>query len=306
MFVSRWDDPHPTTRERNPAMPELAYVNGEFMPIADASISIEDRGMQFGDGVYEVIVAYDGRLFQVEMHMERLRRSATGIGLEYDFDNKPLEGIIRKGLQRSGLDDAMIYLQLTRGTAPRVHLIPKNLEPTVIMTFKPRPVMPEELVRRGMSVMTTPETRWANCYIKAITLLPNILARTEADRRGYDDAIFITDSGEVRECTASNIFIVTGNALRFPPRNEAVLHGVTQNFLLDCATAISLEICEEAFDVTALRSADEVFMSGTSLEVMGITSIDGKPVGDGQVGAVTKRLHAEFLRRVREPSATVR
>ncbi len=287
-------------------MPELAYVNGRYMPIADATVSIEDRGMQFGDGVYEVIVAYDGRLFQLESHMQRLRRSAAGIGLDYDFDNKSLEDVLREGLRRSGLADAMIYVQLTRGTAPRVHLIPGGLAPTVIMTFKPRPVVPEDMVRRGMSVMTTPETRWANCYIKAITLLPNILARTEADRRGYDDAIFVTEAGEVRECTASNIFIVNGNMLRFPPRNEAVLHGVTQSFLLDCAAAINLETREEAIDVTALRSADEVFMSGTSLEVMGITSIDGKAVAGGKVGAVTKRLHAEFLRRVREPSATVR
>ena len=287
-------------------MPELAYVNGRFMPIADATVSIEDRGMQFGDGVYEVIVAYDGRPFQLESHMQRLRRSAAGIGLDYDFDNKPLEDVLREGLRRSGLDDAMIYVQLTRGTAPRVHLIPKGITPTVIMTFKPRPVVPEDLVRRGMSVMTTPETRWAKCYIKAITLLPNILARTEADRRGYDDAIFVTEAGEVRECTTSNIFIVNGNVLRFPPRNEAVLHGVTQIFLLDCAAAINLETREEVFDVTALRSADEVFMSGTSLEVMGITSIDGKAVADGKVGPVTRRLHAEFLRRVREPSATVR
>ena len=287
-------------------MPELAYVNGRFMPIADATVSIEDRGMQFGDGVYEVIVTYDGRLFQLESHMQRLRRSAAGIGLVYDFDNKPLEDVLREGLRRSGFDDAMIYVQLTRGTAPRVHLIPEGLAPTVIMTFKPRPVVPEDLVRRGMSVMTTPEMRWAKCYIKAITLLPNILARTEADRRGHDDAIFVTEAGEVRECTASNIFIVNGNVLRFPPRNEAVLHGITQSFLLDCAAAINLETREEAFDMTALRNADEVFMSGTSLEVMGITSIDGKAVADGKVGAVTKRLHAEFLRRVREPSATAR
>ncbi|MCH7592333.1 MAG: aminotransferase class IV [Planctomycetes bacterium] len=287
-------------------MPELAYVNGRFMPIADAMVSIEDRGMQFGDGVYEVIVAYDGRLFQLESHMQRLRRSAAAIGLVYDFDNKPLEDVLSEGLRRSGFDDAMIYVQLTRGTAPRVHLIPEGLTPTVIMTFKPRPVVPEDLVRCGMSVMTTPETRWANCYIKAITLLPNILARTEADRRGYDDAIFVTEAGEVRECTASNIFIVNGNVLRFPLRNEAVLHGVTQSLLLNCAAAIDLETREEAFDVTALRSADEVFMSGTSLEVLGVTSIDGNAVADGKVGAVTKRLHAEFLRRIHEPSATAR
>ena len=103
-------------------MPELAYVNGRYMPIADATVSIEDRGMQFGDGVYEVIVAYDGRLFQLESHMQRLRRSAAGIGLDYDFDNKPLEDVLSEGLRRSGLGDAMIYVQLPRGTAPRIQV----------------------------------------------------------------------------------------------------------------------------------------------------------------------------------------
>lgn len=286
-------------------MPEIAYVNGRFTPIAEATVSIEDRGMQFGDGVYEVIVAYGGRLFQVESHMQRLRRSAAGIGLDYDFDKKPLEDVLREGLERCGFDDAMIYIQLTRGTAPRVHLIPEGMEPTVIMTFKPRPIASEKALRRGLKVMTTPESRWAKCYIKAITLLPNILARTEAHRQGYDDAIFVTEKGEVRECTSSNIFIVTGTVLRFPPRTEAVLHGVTQNFLFDCAAAIDLEMREEAFDVDTLRGADEVFMSSTSHEVAGVTSIDGKPVSDGQVGAITKRLHAEFRRRVSELCPTL-
>ena len=286
-------------------MPELAYVNGRFTPLAEATVSIEDRGMQFGDGVYEVVVAYDGRLFQLESHMQRLRRSAAGIGLEYDFDGKPLENVLREGLKRCGFDDAMIYIQLTRGTAPRVHLIPEGMEPTVIMTFKPRPVAAEEVLRRGLKVMTTPEARWANCYIKAITLLPNILARTEAHRRGYDDAIFVTEAGEVRECTSSNIFIVTGNVIRFPPRTHSVLHGVTQSFLFDCAAAIDLETREDAFNVDTLCSADEVFMSSTSHEVAGVTFIDGNPVADAQVGAITKRLHAEFRRRVCELSASV-
>ena len=287
-------------------MPELAYVNGSFLPISEATVSIDDRGFQFGDGVYEVMVTYDGLVFQMNAHMQRLRRSADGIGLVYDFDAQPLEPVIRDGLERSGLADAMIYVQLTRGVAPRVHVIPEGLAPTVVMTFKPRPIVEAEIARRGLSVMTAPESRWSKCYIKAITLLPNVLAWTEAKRRGYDDAIFVTDAGEVRECTASNIFIVIGGVLQYPPRTEAVLHGVTQGFLLECATGLDVEVREKAFDVDTLRGANEVFLSGTTVEVLAITSIDGQAVGDGKVGPVTQRLHREFSRRVEAIIATRR
>ena len=278
-------------------MGELAYVNGVFGPIAEAKVSIEDRGFQFGDGIYEVIVAYDGRLFLVEQHMQRLRRSAAGIALDYDFEGRPLEPIIAEGLRRSELRDAMIYIQITRGAAPRSHAIPAGLTPTVVMTFKPLPRLPDELRERGARVITTLDIRWANCYIKAITLLPNILAKNEALRRGYDDALFISAGGEVRECTSANIFMVSDGSLHIPPRTESILHGVTQGFLIDCAAAIRLPVREEPIPVERIRRADEVFMSGTAAEVLAITSIDDRAVGDGRVGPITQRLYDEFLRR---------
>lgn len=280
-------------------MGELAYVNGVFGPIAEAKASIEDRGFQFGDGIYEVIVAYDGKLFLVEQHMRRLRRSAAGIALDYDFEGRPLEAIIAEGLRRSELRDAMIYIQITRGAAPRSHAIPAGLTPTVVMTFKPLPRLPDELRERGARVITTLDIRWANCYIKAITLLPNILAKNEALRRGYDDAIFLSAGGEVRECTSANIFMVSDGSLHIPPRTESILHGVTQGFLIDCAASIGLPVREEPIPVELLRRADEVFMSGTAAEVLAITSIDDRPVGDGRVGPITQRLYDEFLRRAR-------
>ena len=278
-------------------MPELAYLNGVFCPIADATVSIEDRGFQFGDGVYEVVVSHAGRPFQLEEHMQRLRLSAAAIGLEYDFDHAPLEPIIAEGMRRSELNDAMIYLQLTRGVAPREHAAPDSVRPTVVMTFKPRPVVPDEFRRRGARVITIPDTRWANCYIKAITLLPNTLAKTDALRRGYDDAIFVTRTGEVRECTAANVFVVHDGRLRTPPRTESILHGITQAFVLDCAAAAGVAGEEGTCTVEGLKRADEVFMSSTTTEILGITSIDDESVGDGQVGPVTKRLLREFRQR---------
>jgi len=278
-------------------MGELAYVNGVFGPIAEAKVSIEDRGFQFGDSIYEVIVAYGGRLFLVERHMQRLRRSAAGIALAYDFDGRPLEPIIMDGLRRSELGEALIYIQLTRGAAPRSHIIPAGLTPTVVMTFKPLLPLPEVLRTRGARVITTLDTRWANCYIKATTLLPNVLAKNDALRRGYDDVIFVTVGGEVRECTSANIFLVTGGRLLIPPRNDSILHGVTQGFLIECAEAIGVGVKEETIPVESLRRADEVFMSGTAAEVLAITSIDDRPVGGGYVGPITQRLYDEFLRR---------
>ncbi len=280
-------------------MSEVAYVNGVYGPIAEAKVSIEDRGFQFGDGVYEVIVAYNGKPFLLDRHMRRLRKSAAGISLDYDFDGKPLEPIIGEGLRRSELGDAMVYLQITRGVAPRSHAIPAGMTPTVVMTFKPLPAIPEELRRRGAKVVTTLDTRWAHCYIKAITLLPNILAKSDAIRRGYDDAIFVTASGEVRECTSANIFAIKEGAIRFPLRTESILHGVTQGYLLELARAAGLRVQEESVSVDSLRNADEVFMSGTVGEVLAITSIDDRPVGNGNVGPITQRLYDEFIRKAR-------
>lgn len=279
-------------------MPELAYVNGVFGPIAEATVSIEDRGFQFGDGVYEVIATYGGRLFQLDAHLRRLRKSLAAIQLSYDLNAHPLEPIIEEGLRLSDLGDTMVYLQLTRGVAPRAHAAPPHMTPTLVMTFKPLPTVPDDLRRRGLSVMTTPDNRWQNCYVKAITLLPNTLAKSDAVRRGYDDAVFVTGTGEIRECTASNIFLVKDGKLETPPRTESILHGVTLGFLLECAAAIDLTVTERVLPKSALLGADEVFMSGTTVEALGITSIDDQPVGDGRVGPITQRLYEEFNRRV--------
>ncbi len=280
-------------------MNELAYVNGTFCPIAEATVSIEDRGFQFGDGIYEVIVAYGGRLFLLEPHMRRLRRSAAAIELDYDFDAAPLEPIIAEGLRRSGYDDALIYLQMTRGSGSRNHVIPDGLEVTVVMTFKPLPIPNEGLRKRGARVMTVVDTRWAKCYVKAITLLPNTLAKNRALRNGYDDAIFVTTDGEVRECTAANLSIVHDGRILIPPRTEAILHGITQGFIIECAAALGHDVTEQAFNIQTLHEAEEVFLSGATVGVLGITAIDDRPVGDGNVGPITRRLSDEYDRRAR-------
>ncbi len=279
---------------------ELAYLNGVFVPVDEAKISIEDRGFQFGDGIYEVIAAYDGRPFLAERHLARLKRSAAAIGLDFDPDQHPLMPIIDQGLRRCGFKDTLVYIQITRGTAPRSHTIPAGMKPTVVMTFKPLPTVPEERRRRGLKVMTIPDGRWAKCHIKAIILLPNVLARHQAIAQGYDDAIFVTDAGEVRECTSANVFVVHGSNMATPCRTESVLHGITQGFIFDCAAAIGLQLEERIIHRDSLRDADEVFMSSTTVEVLAITSIDGHAIGSGHVGPITQRIHDEFRSRSRE------
>jgi len=282
-------------------MPEVAYINGTFCPINEATVSIEDRGFQFGDSIYEVIFAYGRKLFELDAHLKRLRASLKAIDLAFDIEASGLTQAMREGVTRCEFEDVMVYLQITRGVAPRVHTIPDGLVPTVVMTFKEIPTISSELQKRGARLKTFPEVRWANCYIKATTLLPNILAKTRAKKAGYDDAVFVTEEGEVRESTSANVYIVEGKSVIFPRRNESVLHGVTQHFLMRCAQALGLEMQEGVIPLERLMAADEVFISSTAVEVLGVTCVDGKAIATGEVGPVVRSLHEEFCRRARSP-----
>lgn len=282
-------------------MQELACVNGKFGPIGEATVSIEDRGFQFGDGVYEVIVAYGGRLFLFDAHMDRLQRSLSAIGMHESLDVASLRMILEEGVKRSAFPDTMAYIQITRGVAPRNHAVPNELTPTIIVTFKELTPLPEALRQSGARVMTTPEIRWAKCFIKAITLLPNCMAKTQAQRQGLDEAIFVTSDGFVREATTANVYIVNGDVIRTPKRNDSILHGCTQGFLAECARAVGSRFEETDIRIEELRAADEVFLSSTRIEVLGVREIDGQAIGGGATGAVTRRLYDEFSVRSRDP-----
>lgn len=286
-------------------MPELAYVNGKFSPIGEAVVSVEDRGFQFGDGVYEVVAAYRGRPFLLDRHLARMRRSCEAIRIAYDFSTGEIESIVHEGLRRSEIADAAVYLQITRGVAPRSHVIPQSITPTVVMTIRPLPQIPNEVRRRGLRAMTMLDNRWPNCYIKAVTLLPNVLAKNDALAKGFDEAIYVTSDGEVRECTSANVFVVDRGKLLFPPLNESILHGVTLGFILECARGLGIDVTEGRVTLDALRRADEVFLSSTMSEVLGITFVDHRPIADGHVGPMTIAIFDEFRRRSRA-STTVR
>ena len=223
----------------------------------------------------------------------------------YDFESQPITPLIEEGLRRSGLRDAVVYIQLTRGVAPRSHVYADGAVPTVVMTFKPFTWLPGSLYEEGVAVMTVPEMRWNRCYIKAITLLPNVLAKNEAVRRGFFDAIFITHEDEVRESSAANVFLVRDGAVRIPPRNELILHGITQSVVMECAQALGVPLTEGRVNLKDLIEGDEVFLSSTTIEVLPVVRVDDHSIGTGRPGP---RLppHAGGLsdsHRARRPSA---
>ena len=276
-------------------MPELAYVNGTFLPIEKAMVPVEDRGYQFGDAVYEYIASYNGRLFFLEAHLERLRRSLNALAFP-PVSMEKISAAVDELFHRAALTRAGVYIQISRGVAPRNHAFPKPLEPQVVMTIRKVKEVDPELRARGTVAITMRAFRWDRCDIKTVQILANALAKQQAVDSGADDAIFVAENNVVREATSANVFIVATGALVTHPLTENILPGITRAVVLDCAREMKLEIAERFYGTEELFGAEEVFLTGTTTEVLPIVKIDGKRIGDGRVGSVTKRL-ADALRR---------
>jgi D-alanine transaminase len=276
-------------------MPDLAYVNGEFMPIEKAMVPIEDRGYQFGDGVYEFIASYEGRLFMLEEHLDRLERSMRGLAFD-PISRSEIKAAIFELAKCSGYPRAGIYIQISRGTAPRNHAISPGILPQVIMTIRPVKEIPAELREKGASAITVQDTRWDRCDIKTIQLLANSLAKQKALDSGCDDAIFVSAQGVVREGTSSNLFIVSDGRLTTHPLTNNILPGITRAAILRICEKANLDVEESFFDTETLYRADEVFLTGTVTEVLPVVRIDGKSIGDGIVGPTTRRIY-DLLRK---------
>lgn len=281
-------------------MKEWAYVNGEWSAPADARVSVQDRGFLFADGVYEVIMAYNRRPFRLREHLARLRASADGIRLPFDFDSGALEAIVEQGIGQCTFDDVHIYLQLTRGVAPRGHAFPGSVSPTVVATFRERQDLPASVREDGYRAITVPDPRWANCYIKSVALLPNVLARQQAIDAGVNEAIFVGQDGDVLEAASANVFALIGDALVTPPLGPKLLAGITRAVVIECAERLSIPVEQRRMDVRELQTAREVLLTSTAAEVAGVVEVDGTKIGDGAVGPITQKLAAEFARVVRQ------
>ena len=271
-------------------MPELAAVNGRVSPIDQAKISINDRGLVFGDGVYEVIASYRGKLFLFDEHLARLRRSLDAIRLDY-VAIEPIAEQIQQLYKRAELPRAKIYLQVTRGTAPRDHAFPApRPKPNVIITVREVHEIDPAKLEHGVACITYRDTRWGRVDVKTTNLLPNCLAKQEALDRGCFDAIFVADDGVVREATSANLFVAANKEIWTHPTDEHILPGITRAILIKRAPEKGIVVREEKFTKDFMIAADEAFVTGTTTEVLPITRIDGQPVGNGQPGPAAKTM----------------
>jgi len=277
-------------------MPEIAYVNGEFLPLERATVRVQDRGFQFADGVYEVVRTYNGKPFATAEHLARLARSLEAIELKNPLGAEQWTSIIDEGIRRSGFAEAIVYLQVTRGCAPRHRGMPKGAEPTIVMTVRELAAPAAKLRENGIAVITMPEFRWARCDIKSIALLPSVLAYQAAKKAGANDAIFVDEVDTVNEATAGNVFVVTDGRLRTPLKSTRILPGVTRDKLLVAARAAGIGTAEERITKSELLSAQEVFLSSTTAEVTPVATVDGKQIGGGKPGPVSRRVFEQFAR----------
>jgi D-alanine transaminase len=276
-------------------MPTIACVNGRFLPITQAKVSVEDRGFQFGDGVYEVVRSYHGRL--LDAHLERLEQSAAAIRLSMRYSRAQWRRLILRAYGLSRFPEAKVYLQLTRGVAPRDHRFPKSVRPTVVITVRKLDPLPETVRRKGVRVITTPDLRWARCDVKSLNLLANVLAREEARAAGVFEAILVRD-GHVTEGSVSNVFCVINGAVTTSPTDPSILPGITRAVTLDLIRREGLRLVERAVGVEELRGAEEVFLTGTTVEIVSVVAVDGKAIGNGAPGPVTQRLAQAFAAMV--------
>jgi D-alanine transaminase len=286
-------------------MNEIVYLNGEFMPLQSAHVSVLDRGFIFGDGVYEVIPVYSRHPFRLREHLTRLQRSLDAVRLDPPLAETEWNRLVHQLIERNPAEDQAVYLQVTRGVAPRDHAFPKSVAPTVFMMSNPLVTPSRELIENGGSAVTTTDFRWLRCDVKVVSLLANCLLRQRSVDAGADEVVMFRD-GYLTEGSSSNVFAVKGGVLLAPPKNHLVLPGITYDVVLELAAAnnVPLEVREVAED--EVRSADELWLSSSSKEVLAVTTLDGRPVGDGKPGPVFKRVHRafqDFKRRIMRQAA---
>ncbi len=274
-------------------MPDIGYLNGRFSPLEEISISPDDRGFLFGDGIYEVVRAYHGVPAFWDDHCTRLNRSAKEILLPFAFEPQTFHRLLLTGLQQSGHAEGKIYIQITRGVAPREHGFPTETEPTIFLSFREMDALPIELTGQGVKVITVPDIRWSRCDIKSLNLLPNVLAKQKAQEAKVFESIFMRD-GYVIEGATSNIFIVKDGQLRTPERNHFVLSGVTQQHVINLAQEHGQKVQFDQITLAALHEADEVFLVGTTIEVLPVVNVDGKKIHNGIPGPNTCALQQRF------------
>ena len=265
------------------------YLNGDFIPAEQAKVSVFDRGFLLGDGVYEVIPVYAGRCFQLEGHLLRLQASLDGVRMQNPHSEQQWTDLIKELIERCGGGDQSLYLQVTRGVAPRDHIFPENVTPTAFAMSNSLTAVPEKYKTEGGSAITLDDIRWQNCNIKAITLLPNSMLKQQAHEAGAVEALLIRD-GYLTEGAASNAYVVINGTIYTAPKDEKVLPGITREVVLKIAQQNNMSLIEQAVTLEQLQQADEIWISSSTKEVLPITRLDNELVADGKLGPVWQKM----------------
>ena len=277
-------------------MARIAYVNGQYVRHRDATVHIEDRGYQFADGVYEVFAVMSGKLIGEVGHLERLTHSLKELRIDWPINRSALMVVINEIVRRNHVYDGIIYLQITRGVAPRDHPFPKEPNSTIVLTARKSAPLDKEALRAGSDVITIPDIRWQRCDIKSVALLPNILGKQQARESGAFEAWQVDNTGFVTEGTSTNAWIVTQNG-ELVTRNvsKEILNGITRLAVIEAAKAVGISIVERPFTPAEAISAREAFVTSSSSHVKAVTRIDGKSIGNGHVGDVTSRILDAYI-----------
>lgn len=276
------------------ATSELAYVNGHYVPRDEACVPVTDRGLLFGDSVYEVIPAYGAKPFRVAHHLDRLDRSLAAIHLDNPLGRDAWQAMFERLAGQHPGEDQSIYLQVTRGDYPqRNHVIPAQVEPNVFAFSAKLPSRSLEARRAGITAITLDDIRWHRCDIKATTLLANVLARAQANAEGADEAILVRD-GQAMEGTASNLFIVSNGLLITPPDSPELLPGITRDLVLELARDAGIPFAKATIGMPELETADEIWLTSSTREIAPVHTLNGRRVGNGGAGEHWHRMDALY------------
>lgn len=284
-------------------MSRIAYVNGRYLPHALAGVHVEDRGYQFSDGVYEVIAVQNGHFVDEDEHLNRLDRSLSELQMAWPMSPRAMRTVIREVVRRNRIGNrGIVYIQVTRGVAPRNHAFPNSTESALVMTARSLPPLDRGVMRRGVSVITVPDLRWSRRDIKSISLLPNVLAKQMAIDHGAFEAWLVDDDGMITEGTSSNAWIVTGGGeLATHHADRAILNGITRRMVMEICAQQGIAFVERAFTIDEAKTAREAFLTSTTGLVKPVIQIDGTDIGAGRIGPVTEKLLEHYLDHMLKP-----
>jgi D-alanine transaminase len=271
----------------------IVYLNGDYLTLEEARIPVLDRGFIFGDGVYEVIPVYDRKPFRLHHHLERLQHSLDGIRLRNPLASEDWETRISRIVAEAEWEDQGIYLQVTRGPAPRDHAFPKVISPTVFIMATALTTPTDEIVKRGVAAITAVDNRWLHCDLKTTSLLANVLLRQLSVDAGCAETILVRD-GLISEGSASNIFMVKDGMVLAPPKSHLMLPGITYDVVLELVVAEGLPHAVRPITDTELRAADEIWLTSSTKEITAVIALDGKPVGKGKPGPIFQHMYSAY------------